>query len=591
MSPSGSFQRHAFLAALLVAVSLFLHVSAAAQNDETPKIDVFAGYQWLNPGGTVPTFAAPIGTKLPTMPNGMGATVTYNFSKYVGLSLDGGGNWQDIGHETTLSIGPRVMWRSEGVHLFAHSLLGLNSLKPGSLTTRNGLGAILGGGMDIQPWQRVGFRVFEADWVWASQNFADVVPATLPELRRPKLDGARLRAGLIFNFGGAPPEPLTASCSVQPSEVMVGEPITATATVANANPKHTLAYDWSSNGGKVTAKDSAASIDTNGVAGGSYTVTAHVTDHKMKHGGEVSCSANFTVKEPPKNPPTLSLSASPTSVQTGGTVNLSASCSSPDSVPVNVTNWTASAGTISGIGNSATLSTAGAPAGSVTVNATCSDSRGLNTSASTEVTVEAPPPPPPAVSPEVRRLEARLALHSVYFPTAKPSPTNPSGGLLPSQQQTLLTLASDFQKYLQAKPDAHLILEGHADQRGSAAYNQALSERRVARVKSFLVEHGIPEASIETKAFGDQHNLTADEVKDSVNENPELTQEERQRVLRNMRIIILASNRRVDVTLSTTGQQSVRQFPFNAADSLSLIGGREAAKKPAKAAPKARKRK
>jgi hypothetical protein len=39
------------------------------------------------------------------------------------------------------------------------------------------------------------------------------------------------------------------------------------------------------------------------------------------------------------------------------------------------------------------------------------------------------------------------------------------------------------------------------------------------------------------------------------------------------------SNRRVDITLSTTGQESVRHFPFNAADSLSLIGGREAAKK------------
>jgi hypothetical protein len=36
------------------------------------------------------------------------------------------------------------------------------------------------------------------------------------------------------------------------------------------------------------------------------------------------------------------------------------------------------------------------------------------------------------------------------------------------------------------------------------------------------------------------------------------------------------------VTLNTTGQESVRQFPFNAADALTLIGGRE---KPAGAAP------
>jgi hypothetical protein len=52
-----------------------------------------------------------------------------------------------------------------------------------------------------------------------------------------------------------------------------------------------------------------------------------------------------------------------------------------------------------------------------------------------------------------------------------------------------------------------------------------------------------------------------------------------------MRTIILASNRRVDIRLSTTGQTSVRQFPFNAADSLTLIGGREAERAKAKKAP------
>ncbi len=46
----------------------------------------------------------------------------------------------------------------------------------------------------------------------------------------------------------------------------------------------------------------------------------------------------------------------------------------------------------------------------------------------------------------------------------------------------------------------------------------------------------------------------------------------------------MASNRRVDVTLNAGGttETSVRQFPFNAADALTLIGGREGqVKKPA----------
>jgi len=282
----------------------------------------------------------------------------------------------------------------------------------------------------------------------------------------------------------------------------------------------------------------------------------------------------------------MSLSASPTDLVTGGSVNLSASCTSPDSVPVSVANWTSTAGTVSGNGSSATLNTAGAPAGPVTVTATCTDSRGLTGQASTQATVENPPPP--AVNPEIVALEARLALHSIYFVVNQPWAKNPKGGLLASQEKTLVSLATDFKKYLESKPDAHLILGGHADMRGSVEFNQALSERRVNRVKGFLVEQGVPEANIDTKAFGKQQNLTDAEVQDAVSNNPELSPEERQRVLKNIVIIRMASNRRVDVTLSTTGQTSVRQYPFNAADSLTLIGGREgeAKKKVAKPAPK-----
>ncbi len=144
---------------------------------------------------------------------------------------------------------------------------------------------------------------------------------------------------------------------------MVGEPVTVTANATNFNPKHTVTYNWSGTGGKVTGKDNTASIDTNGVAGGSYTVTAHVVDPKVKKNGETSCTANYTVKEPPKNPPTMSCSANPTSVQAGTPSTVTCSCTSPDNVPVTVSNWTASAGSISGEGNTATLNTTGAPAG------------------------------------------------------------------------------------------------------------------------------------------------------------------------------------------------------------------------------------
>lgn len=591
MSPCSNLRvaRIATISLLILIVIALVSSSAVAQSDSNPKWDLFVGYQWLHPGGTVPApfgnFENPTPYKVPDM-SGFGSTLTYNFDPHWGFSFDLGHNWGSGNYETTGSIGPRFIWRTDGADYFVHTLLSLNRLSVGGLNAGNGVGAILGGGMDLPIRKWVSLRLFEADFVWGRHNYSDFADTTFPDLRHASLDGARLRSGLVFNWGGAPALVPAATCSVQPTEVMVGEPLTATVTASNFNPKHTVTYSWSGNGGTVTGKDTTASIDTTNATPGSYSVTAHVTDPKAKTNNEATCSANYTIKPlPPKNPPTMSCSASPASAPTGTNVTVTCSCTSPDGVSVSVASWTASGGSISGSGNSATLNTNGVSPGTVSVGATCTDSRGLTGQASTEVTVEAPPLPP--VNKEV---EARLALgHSIYFPTAQPPVTDPNKGLVASQQATLVSLAADFTEYLKSKPEAHLTLVGHADQRGSVPYNQALSERRVNRVKSFLVEHGIPEGALDTQALGDQHNLTAAEVKESVEQNTELTKEERARVLRNMQVIIWASNRRVDVRLSTTGQESVRQFPFNATDALTLLGGREAARKKAAAKPAKKK--
>jgi len=591
MSVRSNLSKSRVAIGLLVVLAVSLASSRAlAQSDSNPKWDLFVGYQWLHPGATIPAAfgdtTSPTPFTIPDMSKGFGSALTYNFDRHWGLEFDLGHNWGSSNYEATGSVGPRFIWRSDDANYFLHSLVSLNRVSVSGLNPSNGIGAILGGGMDLPIRKGLTFRLFEADFIWARHNYADYAAPEFPDLRRPTFEGVRLRTGLVFSWGGAPAVSPTASCSVQPGEVIVGEPVMATVATSNFNSKHTVTYAWSGNGGQVSGKDTTAQIDTTNAAPGSYTITAHVTDAKEKKNNEASCSANFTVKAlPPKNPPTIYLSANPASLPAGGTVNLSASCASPDSVPVVVTGWTASGGSISGSGSSATLSTAGAGPGSITVGAACTDSRGLSRQASTEVTIENPPPPPPP-NPEVVRLEARLALHSVYFVTDQPRPTDLKGGLVLSQQKTLIALAADFKKYLESKPDAHLILGGHADMRGSVEYNQALSERRVARTKSFLIEQGVPVESIETKAFGKEHNLTEDEVKGEIESNPELTSEERQRALLHMMTIKMASNRRVDVTLSTTGQTSVRQFPFNATDALTLIGGREGERKVAKPAPK-----
>ena len=137
-------------------------------------------------------------------------------------------------------------------------------------------------------------------------------------------------------------------------------------------------------------------------------------------------------------------------------------------------------------------------------------------------------------------MEAKLALHSIYFPTAQPTVAKPAGGLLASQQVTLDELASNYKQYLTFKPDARLILEGHADVRGAKDYNVKLSERRVERTKSYLVEKGVPAEHLETRAFGFEKNLTSEEVQKLIEAETDMSPAEKQKILKNLLTVRLA---------------------------------------------------
>jgi len=491
---SQTSRKYAYTAFTLAMVVALFPSLLSAQDEAPPKVEVFVGYQWLNPGGSVPQSPSnPVAFKLPSLPGGVGLSFAYNFTKYWALEGDYGGSWKDPVFESTTSIGPKLTWRGENINVFAHALLGLNRLTVKGLDSSNGVGTVLGGGMDLKIWKPLSFRLFEADYVLGRHNFAGAAPITEPELRHPVLNGARLRTGLVFNFGGGAPElPVAATCSVDHAEVMVGEPIHATVSATNFNPKHPLTYSWSGTGGKVDGKDTGASIDTNGTPGGSYAVTAHVTDPKAKKNNEASCTSNYTVKEPPKNPPQISCSASPTSVQTGSPSTITCTCTSPDNVPVTVGGWTSSGGTISGSGNSATVNTTGAPAGTVTINATCTDSRGLTTSSSSSVTVENPPPPPPQAS----------KLNECQYPN-KMKPWR--------VDNTCKAMLDDVALKLQQDPEAKLVVVGNAD---PSEKRKNLAGERAADVKFYIsggeAKQNIDASRIEVRT-GNEGTMTSEQ--------------------------------------------------------------------------------
>jgi hypothetical protein len=157
-----------------------------------------------------------------------------------------------------------------------------------------------------------------------------------------------------------------------------------------------------------------------------------------------------------------------------------------------------------------------------------------------------------------------VLLKSVFYPTDYPTKHNPSVGLVLSQQEVLTALATSFTKYLEYDPNAKLSLVGNADERGRNEYNQSLSERRVQRVREFLISQGIPENKIETAAYGDEKPIDKATVIDLQAKNPNQPPETR---VRNSSATWLAYNRRVDVILLPTNAESLRFYPNQAPDS------------------------
>jgi len=552
-----------------------------------PRFEVSGMYDFLNFGPGDP-FAS-------SNNQGASAGFTYNASKWLGLTgevgtyggkrnifpLTGNNNSVDGGIISYL-FGPRLNWRKFDYFVpFGEVLIGgvRGNGQITGIADQNAFALAPGGGIDMVLHKNVAWRVAELNYVMTTFS-GTAVGATARQ------NSFRAASGLVLRFGipNPPPppnHPPVAACSVTPASIYAGSGDAVAVHVTASDPDNdSLTYSYTATGGTVEGTGPEARWNSAGVAVGSYTVNVKVDDGK---GGSASCAADIKVEEKPNHPPTASLSIERSPIFPSEKTGVTCNGSDPDNDPLTY-SYTTTGGKITGSGSNVQFDPAGLQPGSYSVKCTVNDGRGGTADASGNVDVKEAPEVK-----QIQQLEAKLALHSVYFPTALPTAGKPMGGLLASQIVTLDTLASDFKQYLKFKPDAHLTLEGHADIRGAKDYNIKLSDRRVERTKSYLVEKGVPADKLSVKAFGSEKNMTDADVKAQIEADPDLSAAEKQKILKNLLTVRLASNRRVDVTLSTTGEQSVRRFPFSAKDALTLLsrtGGETPKKTATPATPK-----
>jgi peptidoglycan-associated lipoprotein len=136
------------------------------------------------------------------------------------------------------------------------------------------------------------------------------------------------------------------------------------------------------------------------------------------------------------------------------------------------------------------------------------------------VTQDPPPPPPPAPKPPapvpvppapteeeifarmtLAELNAKKPLEDVNFEYDKADLTDRA-------RASLQKNATWLGKWTSTK----ILVEGHADSRGTNEYNLALGERRAAAVRDYLVTLGVPAARMSIVSKGEEQPLCTEEA-------------------------------------------------------------------------------
>jgi outer membrane protein OmpA-like peptidoglycan-associated protein len=483
------------LSAVIIALACLACLSgtyAAAQGPVQPKNEIFGGYSWLHPNGYVDW------GKVPDIVDGADVSFTHYLpnAHNLGLLADFSYHWNNgptFASDVGLGmLGIQYKWHNDQFSPFGRVMVGASRLTPNFLAAEWKPAVGAGGGFDLSLNRKLSVRIAQVDYIWTYYRSSAL------QQHSSNWNMIRLAAGLELNLGNYYTAPVTAACTATPTEVMEGEPVKVTSTGTNFNPKHTVTYGWTTNGGKLSANNAqTATIDTTGVAAGSYAANATITDPKEKKANSATCAANYTVKAKPMNPPQVSCSVNPSTVQAGSPVTITSNVTSPDGAQINSVAYQASAGRVTGSGNTATHDTTGVPAGPVTITVTATDARNLTGTGTCSFTIEAPPAPPQVTN-----------ISSIQFPDLK-RPWR--------VDNTAKAILDDVASRMKADPNAKIAIVGYADGekapmegKGKKAVAMDLAAQRAVNAKAYLVQQqGIDPSRIDVRK-GTGKSQTAD---------------------------------------------------------------------------------
>jgi hypothetical protein len=477
-----------------------VHAQSTLPNAPNPsRVDIFTGYSYYG----LHSDNNPSGEQFGSVDEGAIGSGAYYFNKYFGgeVAMIANPNGNGDGFYGYYA-GPIFRLPLQNYTLFAHGMAGgvdgVGPNNPGGIGYNPyqwGVGLLAGGGMDYDlPFfnHHIGLRLFEADYRYTHIDFGPANAAIFLQGGRANLDGAELSSGILWHFGSiVPPPPVTYACAVTAptGTIYPGDPVTVTGTATNLRPKKDVHYKWTSDSGAVSGDSNVAAIDTKTVAAGTYTVKGHI-EQGPKPGEFADCTTQFTVTA--FQPPTISCSANPSTLNAGDPSTITAAGVSPQNRPLTY-SYSSTAGSISGNTGTATLSTTGAAPGT-TITVTCNvvDDKGQTASSQTTVTLNAPPPPPAPVT---------QSLCTITFDKDRARPTRVDNEAKACLDDIALTAQRDTTAKLAivGNSEPGKVVGKHTDlkEKRAAEWADKRAAERAVNEKEYLVtEKGLDASSI-----------------------------------------------------------------------------------------------
>lgn len=145
----------------------------------------------------------------------------------------------------------------------------------------------------------------------------------------------------------------------------------------------------------------------------------------------------------------------------------------------------------------------------------CSTTPEEQAAASVEDRTRVAPVPGPAVAVQPPQMPS--------VDVSRPLATAPAGPAGTLEKRTIFFAYDEFSvadeyrplleahaRHLRANPNARVLIQGNADERGSREYNVALGQRRAESVKKVLVLFGAADAQIEAVSLGEEKPVCRD---------------------------------------------------------------------------------